>query len=98
VFRRASALHGLAMDAAHYPHPVSRLVDELGRAQRSDGGWGEIDAFHVVQALLSVEHAGTTAALKRARPMLEQARDREGGFGSDERSWVACRWIRRAGE
>jgi hypothetical protein len=97
VTRRASALHGLAADAVHYPHAVARLVDELARAQRPDGGWGEAGVFHVAQALLSVERASATDALRRALPQLEGVRGTEGGYGSDERSWIAARWIRRVG-
>lgn len=98
VTRRASALHGLAMDAVHYPHATSRLVDELARAQRPDGGWGETGVFHVAQALLSVEHPRATEALRRALPHLEVVRGADGGYGSDERSWIAARWVRRAGQ
>jgi hypothetical protein len=97
VTRRASALHGLAADAVHYPHPTARLVEELGRAQRPDGGWGETGVFHVAQALLSVEHAAATTALRHALPLLDAARDGTGGYGSDERGWIAARWLRRAG-
>ena len=97
VTRRASALHGLAADAVHYPHATTRLVDELARAQRPDGGWGEAGAFHVVQALLSVEHAEATEALRRALPQLEAVRGADGGYGSDERGWIAARWLRRSG-
>ena len=97
VMRRASALHGLAADAVHYPHAVARLVDELARAQRPDGGWGETGVFHVVQALLSVEHPGATEALRRALPHLDAVRGADGGYGSDERGWIAARWLRRSG-
>lgn len=97
VFRRASALHGLAMDAAHYPHPTSRLVEEIGRAQKEDGGWGEVELFHVAQALLSVEHEKAGRALERAAGLLLSHRAADGGFGTDERSWIACRWLRRVG-
>jgi hypothetical protein len=97
VTRRASALHGLAADAVHYPHATARLVDELARAQRPDGGWGETGVFHVAQALLSVERAAATAALRLALPQVDAARDGAGGYGSDERGWIAARWLRRAG-
>jgi len=97
VTRRASALHGLAMDAVHYPHATTRLVDELVRAQRQDGGWGEAGVFHVAQALLSVEHPGAGHALGRATGLLLAHQMEDGGFGSDERSWIAVRWLRRVG-
>lgn len=98
VTRRASALHGLAADAVHYPHATARLVDELARAQHPDGGWGETGVFHVAQALLSVEHAVATTTLRRALPQLEMVREGNGGYGSDERGWIAARWLRRAGQ
>ena len=96
--RRASALHGLAADAAHYPHPAARLVEELGRAQHPDGGWGATGVFHVAQALLSVEDEKAGRALQRATGRLMSHRMEDGGFGTDERSWIAARWLRRVGQ
>ena len=93
--RRASALHGIAADAVHYPTAVAKLVAELAAVQRKDGTWGEHDFFHVAQALLAVEHPDATRALKRGAKALAQRQREDGGFGSEERSWIACRWLRR---
>ena len=95
--RRASALHGIAADAVHYPTAVAKLVTELAGVQRKDGTWGEHDLFHVGQALLSVEHPEATRALTRGAKALARMEREDGGFGSEERSWIACRWIGRVG-
>lgn len=97
VTRRASALHGIAAEGVHYPTQVEKLVAELGRAQHPDGSWGTDDLFHVAQALLAVDHPEATKALWRGRKALEKEQRADGGFGSEERSWIACRWIRRVG-
>jgi hypothetical protein len=93
--RRASALHGIAADGVHYPTAVSKLVSELTAVQKEDGSWGEQDLFHVGQALLAVEHPATTKALQRGTAALERVQREDGGFGSEERSWIACRWLKR---
>ena len=95
--RRASALHGIAADAVHYPTAVAKLVTELAAAQKKDGTWGEHDFFHVGQALLAVEHPDAERALRRGAKALEARQGGDGGFGSEERSWIACRWIQRVG-
>lgn len=97
VTRRASALHGIAAEAVHYPTQVEKLVAELARAQHPDGSWGADDPFHVAQALLAVDHPEATKALWRGLKALEKEQRADGGFGSEERSWIACRWIRRLG-
>ena len=97
VTRRASALHGIAADAVHYPTAVAKLCTELAGVQRSDGTWGEDDLFHVGQALLAVEHPDATRALRRGAEALAPLQEADGGFGSDERSWIACRWALRVG-
>lgn len=91
--RRASVLHGIAADAVHYPTAVAKLVRELATAQRSDGTWGEHDLFHVGQAMLAVEHPDATGALRRGAEALTTHQREDGGFGSEERSWIACRWL-----
>ncbi|HET7043028.1 MAG TPA: hypothetical protein VFI13_13505, partial [Gemmatimonadales bacterium] len=91
--RRASALHGLAADAVHYPAAIDRLVTGLAALQRHDGSWGEHELFHVAQALLAVEHADAERALRRGAEALARAQQEDGGFGSEERSWIACRWL-----
>lgn len=93
--RRASALHGIAADAVHYPTAVAKLVAELAAVQRKNGTWGEHDFFHVGQALLAVEHPDATRALQRGATELATRQREDGGFGSEERSWIACRWLRR---
>jgi hypothetical protein len=95
--RRASALHGIAADGVHHPTAVAKLVTELAAVQKEDGSWGEQDLFHVGQALLAVEHPAATSALQRGVKALERAQREDGGFGSEERSWIACRWIQRTG-
>jgi len=95
--RRASALHGIAADAVHYPTAVAKLVTELAAVQKKDGSWGEHDLFHVGQALLAVEHPDATRALTRGAKALARSQREDGGFGSEERSWIACRWISRVG-
>ena len=90
--RRASALHGIAADAVHHPAAVDRLVAGLAALQRHDGGWGEHELFHVAQALLAVEHPDAERALRRGAEALARAQQDDGGFGSEERSWIACRW------
>lgn len=95
--RRASALHGIAADAVHYPTAATKLVQALAAAQRSDGSWGEHDLFHLGQALLAVEHPEATRALQRGAEALGGRQGPDGGFGSEERSWIACRWLRRVG-
>ena len=95
--RRASALHGIAADAVHYPTAVAKLVTELAAVQRKNGTWGEHDFFHVGQALLAVEHPDATRALQRGAKELAQRQREDGGFGSEERSWIACRWLKRVG-
>jgi hypothetical protein len=95
--RRASALHGIAADAVHYPTAVAKLVTELAAAQKKDGTWGEHDLFHVGQALLAVEHPEAERALRRGAKALEARQGQDGGFGSEERSWIACRWLVRTG-
>jgi len=96
VTRRASALHGLAADAVHHPLAVARLTAEIARAQHADGKWTDIDPFHVGQALLSVEGADAERALRRGARALAKEQREDGGFGSEERSWIACRWALRA--
>jgi hypothetical protein len=93
--RRASALHGIAADAVHHPTAVAKLVSELAAVQKQDGTWGEHDLFHVGQALLAVEHPEAERALRRGIGALEARQGPDGGFGSEERSWIACRWLRR---
>ncbi|MBW8772293.1 MAG: hypothetical protein JF590_03220 [Gemmatimonadetes bacterium] len=95
--RRASALHGIAADAVHYPTAVAKLVTELTGVQKKDGTWGEHDLFHVGQALLAVEHPDAERALRRGAKALEARQGADGGFGSEERSWIACRWVTRVG-
>jgi len=95
--RRASALHGIAADAVHYPTAVAKLVTELAAVQKKDGMWGEHDFFHVGQALLAVEQPEATRALQRGAKRLAQLQRDDGGFGSEERSWIACRWLQRTG-
>jgi hypothetical protein len=95
VMERASALHGIAADAVHYPLPVARLVGELANVQRQDGSWLDADLFHVAQALLAVEHPDATRALRRGAEALATEQREDGGFGSEERSWIACRWALR---
>ena len=95
--RRASALHGIAADAVHYPAAIDRLVAGLAAMQRHDGSWGEDDFFHVGQALLAVDHADADRALRRSRDTLAEMQQQDGGFGSEERSWIACRWLGRVG-
>ena len=95
VTRRASALHGLAADAVHHPLAVTKLTTELARAQHADGRWTGIDPFHVAQALLSVEGADADRALRRGAEVLTAEQREDGGFGSEERSWIACRWLLR---
>jgi len=96
VTRRASALHGLAADAVHHPMAVTKLTAELARAQHADGKWTDVDPFHVGQALLSVEGADADRALRRGAGALAKEQKEDGGFGSEERSWIACRWLLRA--
>lgn len=96
VTRRASALHGLAADAVHYPMAVTKLTAELLRVQHADGRWIDADLFHVGQALLSVEDADAQRALRRGAEALGKEQRKDGGFGSEERSWIACRWLLRA--
>jgi hypothetical protein len=95
--KRASALHGIAADAVHYPTAVTKLVAELAAVQRHDGTWGEHHFFHVAQALLAVEHPDATAVLRRGAEALATRQEADGGFGSEERSWIACRWLVRVG-
>lgn len=95
--RRASALHGIAADQVHYPAAVDRLVAGLGAMQRPDGGWGEDELFHVAQALLAVEHPDADRALRRGAEALMRAQQEDGGFGTEERSWIAFRWLARVG-
>jgi hypothetical protein len=95
AMERASALHGIAADAVHYPVPVARLVAELAGVQHQDGTWADADLFHVAQALLAVEHPDATRALRRGAEALAKEQREDGGFGSDERSWIACRWALR---
>ena len=95
--RRASALHGIAADHAHYPAAIDRLVAGLAAMQRHDGGWGDGELFHVAQALLAVEHPDADRALRRGAGALADAQEEDGGFGSEERSWIACRWLGRLG-
>ena len=95
--RRASALHGIAADGVHYPTAVAKLVTELAAAQKKDGSWGEHDLFHVGQSLLAVEHPEAERALRRGANALGARQGSDGGFGSEERSWIACRWEKRVG-
>lgn len=95
--RRASALHGIAADAVHYPAAVDRLVAGLVAMQRRDGSWGSDPLFHVAQALLAVEHPDATRALRRGTGVLAETQREDGGFESEERSWIACRWLQRTG-
>lgn len=97
VFRRASALHGIAADHAHYPAAIDRLVTGIAGMQHHDGSWGEGDLFHVGQALLAVEHPVAAQALGRAIAPLRRWQQEDGGFGGEERSWIACRWWERTG-
>ncbi|HEU4569312.1 MAG TPA: hypothetical protein VFS07_01935 [Gemmatimonadales bacterium] len=97
VVARASALHGIAADAVHYPTAVHRLVDELVAAQRADGGWGEAELFHVAQALLAVEHAGADRALGRGLAALAVRLATAVPPPTDEQRWIATRWVLRAG-
>ena len=94
---RASALHGIAADAVHYPTAVAKLATELAAVQHPDGSWSGADLWHVAQALLAVEHTDATRALRRGAEALAAAQQEDGGFGSDERSWIACRWLQRIG-
>jgi hypothetical protein len=94
---RASALHGIAADAVHYPTAVDRLVTELASMQHRDGGWGNAELFHIAQALLAVEHPDATRALRRGAEALAKEQREDGGFGGEERSWIACRWALRVG-
>ena len=93
--RRASALHGLAADAVHYPTAVAKLTAALAAVQRSDGTWGEDDLFHVGQALLAAGGGDAERALQEGADALAARQEADGGFGSDERSWIACRWSRK---
>lgn len=95
VMARASALHGIAADAVHYPVAVARLVGGLASAQGQDGTWPGADLFHVGQALLAVEHPEATRALRRGAEALAREQREDGGFGREERSWIACRWLLR---
>ena len=97
VAARALALHGVAADAVHHPGAVDRLVDALARAQHPDGSWGADELFLVGQALLAVERPAAEAALRAALPALGREQREDGGFGSEERGWIACRWSRRIG-
>lgn len=97
ALRRASALHGIAADQVHHPAAVDRLVAGLAAMQRHDGGWGEGELFHVAQALLAVEHPDADRALRRGAGALADTQQPDGGFGSEERSWIACRWLLRVG-
>lgn len=97
TLRRASALHGIAADHAHYPAAIDRLVAGIAGMQHHDGSWGEGDLFHVGQALLAVEHPTATEALGRAVVQLRRWQQEDGGFGGEERSWIACRWVARVG-
>lgn len=97
ALRRASALHGIAADQVHHPAAIDRLVTGLAGLQHHDGSWGEGDLFHVGQALLSVEHPMATEALGRAVVQLRRWQQADGGFGGEERSWIACRWAGRWG-
>lgn len=95
--RRASALHGIAADAVHSPTAIAKLAKELAATQRNDGTWGEHHLFHVAQALLAVEHANADQALRKGLDALAARQEEDGGFGSEERSWIACRWLTRVG-
>jgi hypothetical protein len=97
VTRRASALHGIAADAVHYPTAVETLAEALAGVQHSDGSWGGDELFHVGQALLAVEHPIAGRALKRGLKALEAQQRADGSFGTEERSWIACRWLVRVG-
>lgn len=97
ALRRASALHGIAADHAHYPAAIDRLVAGIAGMQHHDGSWGEGDLFHVGQALLAVEHPIAAQALARAIAPLRRWQQDDGGFGGEERSWIACRWVARVG-
>jgi hypothetical protein len=95
TMERASGLHGIAADAVHYPVPVARFVAELAGVQHQDGTWADADLFHVAQALLAVEHPDATRALRRGAEALAKEQRADGGFGNEERSWIACRWALR---
>lgn len=97
VIRRASALHGIAADAVHYPTAVETLAEALGGVQHSDGSWGEDDLFHVAQALLAVEHPAAGRALRKGLKALAKEQRPDGSFGAEERCWIACRWLVRIG-
>src|SRR6266545_4315035 len=87
----ASVLSALALAPPAHRHHLDGLVNRLGAAQNTDGGWTGTDLFHMLEALVLAGIRPARAVVAKAAPALLTLQRDGGAFDdppSEERALI----------